>query len=250
MNGALWLVDCGNTRVRVAAADVAAGTLGAIDTHAHGRDPEGLVAWLDMRGGVPDRMVASCVGAEALWVAIRAWAETCGVRLDRFVSPVSACGVTNAYARPGDLGADRFAAMIGAFGAGLAPCLIIDAGSAVTIDLLAADGIHHGGAILPGRSAMVAAIGNSTTLHADPAATPGADFADSTPGAIAVGRAFAYCGTLALALERAEALLGLRPRVVCTGGDAAQFTVCPGESVVIEPALVLRGLLRYAAACP
>ena len=56
------------------------------------------------------------------------------------------------YATPETLGPDRIAAACGAQKVGNKGCpkLIIDAGTCITIDYLDAEGVYHGGAILPG----------------------------------------------------------------------------------------------------
>ncbi len=65
-------------------------------------------------------------------------------------SAAEACGVVSGYDEPGQLGVDRWLALLGAAALVDGDCLVIDAGSAITIDLLRGDGRHLGGAILPG----------------------------------------------------------------------------------------------------
>src|SRR5258706_7573612 len=64
------------------------------------------------------------------------------------------CGVTNGYGRPDRLGADRWAALIGAWSILRGPCLVVTAGTATTVDILRGDGRFVGGAILPGLDLM------------------------------------------------------------------------------------------------
>ncbi|MFV2032152.1 MAG: type III pantothenate kinase [Gammaproteobacteria bacterium] len=70
--------------------------------------------------------------------------------LVRLVAKKNCCGVKNAYSEPATLGIDRWLNLLGAAGLIQQDAIIIDAGSAITIDLLRADGMHLGGAILPG----------------------------------------------------------------------------------------------------
>ncbi|MDH3761255.1 MAG: type III pantothenate kinase [Gammaproteobacteria bacterium] len=77
-------------------------------------------------------------------------AEKFGEDVIRFRSKARAGGVVNGYERPAQLGVDRWLAMIGATELVSDDCVVIDAGSAITLDLLRADGRHLGGAILPG----------------------------------------------------------------------------------------------------
>ena len=86
----------------------------------------------------------------------------------------SACGVTNAYHAPGDLGADRWVAMIAAHHRVAGAVCVIDCGTAVTVDLVAASGEHRGGLILPGVRLLGQTLAVNTAgihLQVDAAAT-------------------------------------------------------------------------------
>jgi len=81
-----------------------------------------------------------------------------------------ACGIRNAYERPWQLGADRWAALIGAralLGSTClgSTCLVVCAGTATTIDRLDASGLFRGGLILPGYDLMRAAAGGTSEQH-------------------------------------------------------------------------------------
>lgn len=69
-------------------------------------------------------------------------------------------GVKNGYCEPGRLGVDRWLALIAAFNRyrHWLPALIVDCGTAVTLDLLTADGRHLGGYLLPGTALMIEAL--------------------------------------------------------------------------------------------
>jgi type III pantothenate kinase len=64
------------------------------------------------------------------------------------------CGVKNLYEHPEQLGPDRWAALIAARGLHSGACLVVNAGTATTVDMLTADGTFLGGAILPGVELM------------------------------------------------------------------------------------------------
>jgi type III pantothenate kinase len=63
-------------------------------------------------------------------------------------------GVTNAYEKPELLGADRFLAMIAAYHLAQKAVLVIDLGTALTVDLIDKNGMHQGGIITPGTALM------------------------------------------------------------------------------------------------
>src|SRR5258707_4014821 len=70
-------------------------------------------------------------------------------------------GVTNGYGRPDRLGADRRAALIGAWSILRGPCLVVTAGTATTGDILKGDGRIVGGAIIPGLALMKSSPGRN-----------------------------------------------------------------------------------------
>lgn len=60
------------------------------------------------------------------------------------------CGLTNSYEYPSNLGSDRWAALIAAWDSFHAPCLVINVGTATTVDVISKLGVFLGGYILPG----------------------------------------------------------------------------------------------------
>lgn len=160
------------------------------------------------------------------------------------------CGVTNSYRQPRRMGVDRWVAMIGAFAELQAACLVVDAGTAVTLDALDDDGRHLGGQILPGAALMAEALTQGTSdipkTHRTPRTSTGREmFASDTGGAVAHGALNAVVG----AVERAQDVLqeeGLDPWVVLTGGDASRIlgSLDEGLEPMHRPNLVLNGLAR------
>ena len=195
----------------------------------------------------PDRVAIAAVARGELLNALQ---QALRVRWDCPVSvPVARarCGpVRNAYLEPARLGFDRWAALVGvqARQPGRA-AVVVDCGSAVTVDGLRDDGQHLGGIIMPGPRLMADAFYARTGL---PAAE--ADFtievgADSTAMAVAGGAWQAVLGGIERAVRAWYARLP-QATVWLTGGDAAQVAgaaVLPGE-VLQAPHLVLEGLAR------
>lgn len=167
----------------------------------------------------------------------------------------AAFGVTSSYAQPRRMGVDRWVAMIGARAEFSSACVIVDAGTAVTIDALDKSGRHLGGQILPGVRLMAQAL-HSETSDLPLATSPrGADyhglsmFASTTRDAISSGALNAVTG----AVERAVRTLrskAYRPRLVLTGGDASRILQALDGKPVHRPHLVLQGLLHMLTAEP
>ncbi len=80
------------------------------------------------------------------------------------ISETERCGVSNHYRDPDQLGCDRWAALIGAWSIQNKACLVINVGTAVTIDMLSSKGDFIGGIILPGPSLMLQSLGEKTAL--------------------------------------------------------------------------------------
>ena len=162
-----------------------------------------------------------------------------------FVATAECCGVTNTYENPQQLGADRWAALVGARSLTAGPCLVVCAGTATTIDQLSADGLFCGGVILPGYDLMRAALaGNTAQLplaEGEYSATP-----RNTMDAIVSGCLNAQLG----AIERLYASIAEIPDALCllTGGAAPRLAPHLSIPHRMEENLILDGLVRYAAA--
>lgn len=167
----------------------------------------------------------------------------------------SACGVTNGYAQPRRLGVDRWLALIGAWAELGKACLVVDAGTAVTIDALDDEGQHLGGQILPGTNLMSAALANNTAgIPPAPPAKAGAFegmhlFAHNTRSAVQSGAHAAVTGAIARAMATLRAHK-YDADLVLTGGDASRILDALGEAPLHRPNLVLAGLLQVFEAGP
>lgn len=153
----------------------------------------------------------------------------------------------NSYARPERMGVDRWLAMIGARERAAGRLCVVDAGSALTIDLVAADGQHEGGYIIPGPALMERALLLDTDRvrfdgPAGYALTPGR----STAEAVRHGIALAQAGAVALALLRAGE--EDPPSLLFCGGAGASLMQLLGRGGLWVPDLVFEGLERLAEA--
>lgn len=248
--GRTLLVDLGNTRIKWAWLS-AAGRPGRMHAaaHAHWSNRDFREALQRLKRG--DRVLAVSVAADSVRrrfaAAVRA---NCGA-LPQFVESAKAWnGVQSGYREPLRLGADRWVAMLGARTVGR-DVLVIDVGTAVTIDLLDADGRHRGGAILPGSALMVASL-LAGTGGISRRVTPGSLrrrslFARSTREAVEAGARHALIASIHHAVNEAALALGSRPRVLLTGGGASELRAALRVRYLWRPALVLEGLAMFAS---
>ena len=168
-----------------------------------------------------------------------------------FDPTTTAVPLRNAYATPHTLGADRLAAAVGA--AGLRPgraTLIVDAGTALKIDLVTADGTYHGGSIGPGLGMRLRALHRFTgRLPLLPLPAPDATIplvGDSTTESLlsgVVNGAVAEISGFLTQYQLAYPEIG----VLLTGGDAAFLAARLPARIFVVPELVLLGLNRILA---
>ncbi len=149
-------LDAGNTRLKWGLWD-GKGWQGS-GALAHGETAR-LIDALPAR---PSRMLACNVAGAAVAARIRALSASLSAPLEWFRSSAAAGGVTNCYDNPAQLGADRWAALIGARSLHAGSALVVMAGTATTIDVLDAAGVFRGGLILPGLELMSQALAHNT----------------------------------------------------------------------------------------
>jgi type III pantothenate kinase len=159
----ILLIDAGNTRIKwrvvEASAPLAARDEGAFAHDALDALPSALT---DVRARHPGlQRVLGCNVAGAA-VAARIAGACAGLSLEWLTSTAACAGVRNLYEDPSQLGADRWAAAIGARALHPHACVVVMAGTATTVDLLSATGDFLGGLILPGVALMQQALARGT----------------------------------------------------------------------------------------
>ena len=152
-------------------------------------------------------------------------------------------GVFNMYPQPEDHGVDRWAALLGAKKLYDTPVCILDVGTAVTVDLMDAGGVHRGGRIMPGLNMMRnSLLQNTVGINDINGDCPG--FAINTADAVTSGTLHMLQAALLEACEAAKKRLGKEMRVILTGGLSEKMLplLDKVDGVHLEPHLVLYGL--------
>ena len=235
----LLVIDIGNTRTKWALADAA------------GRLQESEVC-LNSELAHASLPVAQATKALVANVAGEAMAQQISQLLSplpvNFVTTKSqACGVKNTYAA--NLGVDRWAALVAAWQRTKHATVVVNVGTAITIDALA-DGAFLGGTIMPGLHLLRASL-NQNTAQLNVGEGAYAEFPINTPDAIETGCLNAVVGAIHLMQKRLEKRSGWLPKLVITGGDArhiaqalnVQATNTGTKQVIIIENLVLQGLV-------
>lgn len=123
------------------------------------------------------------------------------------------------------LGQDRALNAIAAFEQARQACVVVDVGTAVTVDFVDGKGVFHGGVIFPGLNMMLRALHEQTAaLPAVPFAAPDAErgaLGRDTVHAMTLGVLAAVRGGVRQQAEAAAEFFGAYPSIVATGGDMA-----------------------------
>ncbi len=241
------LLDAGNTRLKWALS----GRDGLLPGTAVGYDGPGLEANLEAALGaieVPERILLCSVADVAASRRMIRWLRNrWPVPLVGVVPGRRGGGVRNAYREPERLGADRWAALVGARVAmpDRALC-VVDAGTAVTVDGLAPDGTHLGGLIVPGlalaRTSLDRRTGRIGPAEGGRDDDPRLDLADTTRDAVRTGVRYQLAALLDRVAVDIRARLGGAVQGVLTGGDAEGLLPLLGTPYTHRPHLVLEGL--------
>ncbi|HTA65065.1 MAG TPA: type III pantothenate kinase [Xanthomonadaceae bacterium] len=243
-----WLVDLGNTRLKWARAD-ALGS-GAVQSLAHaeaaGTDAQDT-GFATIRPD--DRAWIASVASPALTVTVEAALRRRGAQIARAATQAELAGVRIAYAEPSRLGVDRFLAMLAVHARTSGATLIASIGTALTIDLLDADGTHHGGLIAPSPTLMRESLAQRAPhLPRDGGAV--VDFASDTVDALASGAILSARALIAHSLRAARRRLGATPGLLVAGGGADALLDGWRTRAERAPDLVLEGLGVYAKSTP
>lgn len=241
----LLLVDIGNTKLKWAFLE--AGQLRAGGSFAHaGALSEALTAhWCAIP--VPSAIWVANVAGTSPGKTLGIWTDTHWHLTPRFAAAQrELLGVRNGYRDYRRLGVDRWLAMVAAYTSLRGAVLVVDCGTAATLDLVSEEGRHLGGLILPGLGMMRSALMAGTHLSADPGSETVLSLGVDTAGCIAAGARYALIGAVERTLAHARTLLGRTPALVLAGGDGALMH--PYLAGRLEPDLVLRGLALLAQA--
>jgi type III pantothenate kinase len=172
----------------------------------------------------------------------------------RWVVPQSeGGGLINRYEYPTRLGADRWAAMVGAkwhvqqrmkqHPQAAAPIIVVMIGTAVTVEAIDVQGAFLGGLIIPGHGIMLKALESGTAGLRVPTGEV-RDFPLNTSDALTSGGTFAITGAIEAMHRRLHAHTGASPVVLMTGGAGWKVSPHLGLEHTLIETLIFDGLLR------
>ena len=220
-------IDAGNTRLKWRLRDESG--VSATSVASTPSDIAKAIASRAVSGGVADSLtpigrvrIASVRSPDALADLVAECRDL--FSLDPQVARVvqGHAGVTIRYPDPSRLGVDRWLAILAANAASSKACLVVDCGTALTVDKLNALGEHCGGYILPGLALMRRSLEENTRIRLDAGfQLGGSGLGHSTDEAVAL---------IVSTLEDASA-----------GGSECELLVTGGGAVELMPHLLSRG---------
>ncbi len=244
----ILLADVGNSRIKWRVWDGA-------ECRQRGQAAHGEESWMELADRQwrdlprPQRVLMVSVAGSEIRMALADWIRQVWSLEAQFVTSTAVdCGIRNAYAEPERLGADRWVAMIAAHALTGEHCYVVDCGTAVTIDALAADGQHLGGVIVPGMRLMREALYRETRQIPPETGEPHL-LGYSTREGVWGGAAYAVASAIDGITERMIAQCGPGLRLL-TGGDAEGVLPLLQNPYRLEPELIFTGLQVIAGLPP
>ena len=252
----ILLVDIGNSSVKWSLLNVTSSN--HLSEMSQQQYPEKtsvsffVESWADF--DKPEKVLVSCVASEQVWQALQqACDQLWSIQAEKVVSVKEGFGIINAYQQPSELGCDRWCAMIGAYHEIATDLIIVDCGSAITIDVLTLRGNantakHLGGYILPGIAMMKKSLGTYTAnvkvpdKFTIPALTP----SNTTSGCVDSAIYLAAVKLIEAVFEQ-QSIQRRKIQCLLTGGDAAVVAELLSIKYIVKPNLVLLGLAQIAA---
>ncbi len=191
----------------------------------------------------PDRIMVSNVLGAPFAADLTGWCVDRWQRTPAYLRVTkSCCGIINSYSEPGELGADRWAALIGARTLASGALCVIDCGTAVTVDVLSDENVFLGGAILPGSRLARDSLLHQTQGIKQVGGLPASVFGRSTAECVGVGVHYGLVGAVERLIDEIQISVDSPLGIYLTGGGAHELRPALGPATRLEPDLVLIGL--------
>lgn len=235
------LIDVGNSRIKWLLSQNAEVMIDA-EIHSVKTIDALVLAWETI--AKPHRLAISNVTGikrteQIVKLAERLWP---GIEVIIAQTTAYAIGVSNAYAQPENLGVDRWLVLLAINRFHQLPAIIVDCGTAITVDVLAVDGKHQGGLIIPGLNLMKKSLqqGAHRLQYTDNVAQT--DLGISTPSGIANGALMSVLGLIEKLYQQLTEAEGAAQNLILTGGDAQLIAQHIAINAKVDKYAVLQGL--------
>ncbi len=236
------LVDIGNSYIKYLLEEE--GKLFSIKSLEHQH-------WQDMfdeyKSAAIEQLIIASVSNQVIAQQLSNYAQQRGINVKQVYAEQGRNGLLNAYPEYKKLGVDRWLALVAAhYHYREQSCLIIDLGTATTIDLLASSGQHLGGWIIAGLDLMQETLVHNTANigHTD-ITISSLNFANNTAENVKAGALAATVGAIHIAIAQTTNLISNLDKVILTGGNALKVAHYLSVPTIVDNKLVFKGLQQY-----
>ena len=217
----ILLIDAGNSRLKLGLLPDGAAHRGADTQTFDHANLQALADWLRALPAAPARAVGvNVAGAERGEAIAGIVRQACGCGVAWLRAEKQTLFLHNGYTHPEQLGADRWAAMLGVLARQPArhpPFMVASFGTATTLDTVSSENVFLGGLILPGPAMMRASLAHGTA-NLPLAQGLATAYPTDTDQAIGSGVAAAQAGAVVRQWLAARTRLGVPPDIYVTGG--------------------------------
>ena len=248
----ILLLDIGNTRIKWGIFDNHNILInGAVNVRESEQD-NFLSLYQSFPSGIEKAVASSVLDSDISIKLKKTFKSFFGFKIEFIETDENSHNVINGYDEPLSLGVDRWVAMIAARNEFKKDVMIIDMGTAITIDLIDKYGTHRGGKILPGFKLMSEALNKNTsniqqTINLHNIEKKDIQFwGKDTRNVIISGITSAISGAIQVSLDELNSN-GEEAVVIITGGDSEFFKDYLDRAYKFRPNLVLSGLAVLAS---
>ncbi|WP_448569555.1 type III pantothenate kinase [Thalassotalea ganghwensis] len=202
--------------------------------------------WLTHNFSQAEQIIIASVGSEKLSEMIRDWCQQHNIGFRLLTTEAQRFGIQCAYQEPEKLGVDRWLVILAA--AQLYPqqhCIIVDAGTATTIDVVDSSGLHRGGWILPGIDLLQNALVTQTQrIDAQPLEKASVELGKNTHECVNHGAWVATTATIEYLIDQLNTNQ-TAVNLILTGGNADQLSRFIQQPYSLVDDLIFIGMQRF-----
>ena len=246
----ILLVDAGNSRIKW--ANLSNGYMSEQSAKKHKGNPLAVCQQQFQRKNIEKILLVHVLGIE-FEKEVRQIASSLSIELLIVHSELQAYDIKTNYVQPEKLGADRFVALVAArYLHNRQACIVVDCGTAVTVDAMDAGGNHLGGVILAGlklcEDSLIGKAKNLLKIKQELDQAKSNIFATTTAQGVKTGCQISVVAAIEKACNMMEESINISEpvqKIIC-GGDARKIHAMLYGEVALHDDLVLQGLCVIA----
>lgn len=239
----ILLIDIGNSQLKWLSHD--GKSFSSVSRYSYQPDPSFKHCFKEVTTP-PELIYFISVSSDTINVALKqACLSKWGLKPIHMITGHKCGGVINGYEQPESLGVDRWAAMIGAYQKYRMAVAVVDSGTASTLDVVDSQGIHRGGAVIPGLDMMRQSLVSGTIkIIVSEATSQASSLGRTTTECIELGTKEATAGFIDRMVSQAEQVVSEPLKTVITGGAGRALLDIICHDAIYEENLVFLGMLE------